>query len=240
MKFSIGRGYLLQLSVTSVQLRLSGNGTSSIHFNPYQKGKIMAQTKKANAVDINNINLVEIATKAGQARVNYKRHTEAAETSLKEFNDAAITLHEAKVVLGKSRRTDSTLQALYDALVAGGIKGESAANCLLTFKEVVKTGKAAKGFNKSRNEANDNANGKAGVKVTPADDGKQADAALRALWNCNMAMFILDTIESAYQDGKGSDPTLAGALKWVMASRGIPFNKDGKATTESKAKAKAK
>ena len=200
----------------------------------------MAQTKKANAVDINNINLVEIATKAGQARVNYKRHTEAAETSLKEFNDAAITLHEAKVVLGKSRRTDSTLQALYDALVAGGIKGESAANCLLTFKEVVKTGKAAKGFNKSRNEANDNANGKAGVKVTPADDGKQADAALRALWNCNMAMFILDTIESAYQDGKGSDPTLAGALKWVMASRGIPFNKDGKATTEPKAKAKAK
>lgn len=207
-----------------------------ILFNPYQKGKIMAKTNTAKAVDINNINLVEIATKAGQARVNYKRHTEAAEASLKQFNDAAITLHEAKVVLGKSRRTDSTLQALYDALVAGGIKGESASNCLLTFKEVVKTGNPAKGFNKSRNEAN--ANGKAGVKVTPADDGKQADAALRALWNCNMAMFILDAIESAYQDGKGSDPTLASALKWVMASRGIPFNKDGKATTEPKAKAK--
>jgi len=190
----------------------------------------MAKTKTAKAVDINSINLVEIATKAGQARVNYKHHTEAAEKSLKDFNDAAITLHDAKVVLGKSRRTDSTLQALYDALVAGGIKGESAANCLLTFKEVVKTGKPAKGFNKSRNDAS----GKAGVKVTPEDAEKAINSALRKLWNTEGIEHVLDQVEAAFNDAKAD--TLLGALQYVMEERGIPFNDENKATTEAKAK----
>jgi hypothetical protein len=201
------------------------------------KGKTM---KAKNSEVTRSINGVVFATEAGKAAAEHDQHTKAAGKSLEKFNDAAIAMHKAGEKVGH-RRTCKNAQAFFDALVAGGIKGNTAANCLTTFRDVVKTGKAAEGFNKSRNDANaNNANGKAGVKVTPADDGKQADAALRALWNCNMAMFILDTIENAYQDGKGSDPTLAGALKWVMASRGIPFNKDGKATTEPKAKAKAK
>lgn len=195
--------------------------------------------KAKNSEVTRSINAVVFSTEAGKAAVDHKRHTEEAGKSLEKFNDAAIAMHDAGETVGH-RRTCKNAQAFFDALVAGGLKGGYAANCLTTFRDVVKTGKAAEGFNKSRNDANANADakGKAGVKVTPADDGKQADAALRALWNCNMAMFLLDTIENAYQDGKGSDPTLAGALKWVMTSRGIPFNKDGKATTEPKAKAK--
>lgn len=184
----------------------------------------MAKTNTAKAVDINNINIVEIATKAGNAIHLYKAGVEQAEEGLKRFNDAGITLHNAKVTVGKSRRTDSTLQALYDALVAGGIKGNSAANYLTAFRQVVSTGKPIKGFNVSRE------NSKAGAKTTPVDAGKQADSALRALFNCEMSEFILDTIESAYQDGKGSDPTLRGALKWVMESRGFKFSDDGVAS----------
>lgn len=239
MKFGIGRGYLLQLSATSVQLSLSAMHTALFDIHQKLKGKTM---KAKNSEVTRSINGVVFSTEAGKAAVDHKKHTEAAGKSLEKFNDAAIAMHKAGEKVGH-RRTCKNAQAFFDALVAGGLKGNSAANCLTTFRDVVKTGIAAEGFNKSRNDANANANAegksKAGVKVTPADDGKQADAALRALWNCNMAMFLLDTIESAYQDGKGSDPTLAGALKWVMDSRGIPFNKDGKATTKPKAKAKA-
>ena len=191
------------------------------------KGKTM---KAKNSEVTRSINGVVFSTEAAKAAVEHKRHTEAAGESLIKFNNAGIAMFEAGEKVGKSRRTCKNAQAFYDGLVAGGIKGNTAANYLTSFRQVVSTGKAIAAFNTNTNKA------KAGTQVTSQDATKAINSALRKLWNTEGIEHVIEQVEAAFNDAKAD--TMLGALQYVMESRGIPFDDEGKATTEAKAKAK--
>lgn len=184
--------------------------------------------KKQNSEVTRTINGVVFSTEAAKAVVDHKKHTEAAASALEVFNNAGIAMHEAGEKVGKSRRTCANAQAFYEGLVAGGIKGTTAANYLTAFRQVVATGKGLKAFNTDTNKA------KAGTKVTPEDATKAINAALRKLWNTEGIDHVLEQVEAAFNDAKAD--TLQGSLRYVMEGRGIPFNEDGIATTEKQVK----
>ena len=116
MKFSIGRGYLLQLSVTSVQLSLSAMHTALFGIHQKLKGKTM---KAKNSEVTRSINGVVFSTEAGKAAVDHQRHTLEAGKSLEKFNDAESYFTKIKNEFPKSEEAKNIDIYIHRAQLAG-------------------------------------------------------------------------------------------------------------------------
>jgi hypothetical protein len=184
------------------------------------KGKTM---KAKNSEVTRSINGVVFSTEAAKAAVEHKRHTEAAGESLEKFNNAGIAMFEAGEKVGKSRRTCKNAQAFYDGLVAGGIKGNTAANYLTAFRQVVSTGKALKAFNTKSNDAK---NGGKTSDSAPADDDAKLVSKVNTLYKAAGFAGFCEAIQRAYDDDLGN---VAECIHDWLSQHGVPFKDEAKA-----------
>ena len=172
--------------------------------------------KTKNSEVTRSINAVVFSTEAGKAAVEHKRHTEEAGKSLEKFNNAGIAMHKAGERVGH-RRTCKNAQAFFDALVAGGIKGTTAANYLTSFRQVVSTGKALKAFNTKTNDAK---NGGKTSDSAPADDDAKLVSKVNTLYKAAGFAGFCEAIQRAYDDDLGN---VAECIHDWLSQHGVPF-----------------
>ena len=178
--------------------------------------------KAKNSEVTRSINGVVFSTEAGKAVVDHDKHTKAAASALEAFNNAGIAMHEAGEKVGH-RRTCKNAQAFFDALVAGGIKGNTAANYLTAFRQVVSTGKALKAFNTKSNDAK---NGGKTSDSAPADDDAKLVSKVNTLYKAAGFAGFCDAIQRAYDDDLGN---VAECIHDWLSQHGVPFKDEAKA-----------
>ena len=90
-----------------------------------------------------DISYTNQASTIASALIEAKKHEDKATSCREEANKLIVSLHKAKVVIGRYN-TCAVATAFVDTLVQGGLAKKTAQNYLSLFKDAVATGKPVK------------------------------------------------------------------------------------------------
>ena len=147
-----------------------------------------------------DISYTNQASTIASALIEAKKHEDKATSCREEANKLIVSLHKAKVVIGRYNSC-AVATAFVDTLVQGGLAKKTAQNYLSLFKDAVATGKPVKDWGgvkggKSRKD----------VKGTKGTKGKKEFADLfRPAFNHdkgNSFLALCKMIEKDYKDDK--------------------------------------
>ena len=171
-----------------------------IHFNPYHKGKIMAQTKKANAVE-STIDYVALAFDAGVARGEYQNVTVEQAERKETIDNVVATLQKAKVKVGRysAKGTGCAVATSFaDGLLSAGLAKGTVANYVSEFRTVVNAGSGKMDLNSSRTKAKGKTSDSA-----PADDDDKLVSKVNTLYKAAGFTKFCEAVQRAYDDDRG-------------------------------------
>ena len=139
-----------------------------------------------------DISYTNQASTIASALIEAKKHEDKATSCREEANKLIVSLHKAKVVVGRYN-TCAVATAFVDTLVQGGLAKKTAQNYLSLFKDAVATGKPVKDWGgvkggKSRKDVKSKAKAKGSKAFADLfrpsfnhDDGKTFQALCKAI-----------------------------------------------------------